>query len=99
MFNLLGTAQVVAPHKVPKEQSVLNMRRNTIVEIFIKITVPKNTRGDTHTARKPFYPPSKHRKLNQKLKKSRKEHLPSNCGTIKIWLSSRLNPTSRPSVS
>ena len=40
--NKQGTPQVGDPPlKVQKEQSVLNMRRNTIVTYFIKFTAPK----------------------------------------------------------
>ena len=38
--------------KVQKEGSALNTHRDTIVKIFIKFTVPKNT----HTSRKPHFP-------------------------------------------
>ena len=43
------------PLKVQKEQSVLNMRSDTILKIFIQFTVPKNSRRNAHETRKPLF--------------------------------------------
>ena len=40
------------PVQISKKQSVLIMRRHSIVKIFIKFTAPKNNRRDTHKTRK-----------------------------------------------
>ena len=40
--------QVGAPLRVQKEQSVLNMRRKSIEENFVKFTTPKETRNIRH---------------------------------------------------
>ena len=53
--NKSGTAQVGAPIKVQKDQSVLNMRRDTIVKTFINLP-RQNTRKDTQETGKPLLP-------------------------------------------
>ena len=47
IINKPGTAQDCTPLKVQKEQSVLNMQRDTIVETLTKFTIPKNNQRDT----------------------------------------------------
>ena len=53
--NKPGTAQVGAPIKVQKDQSVLNMRRDTIVKTFINLP-RQNTQKHTQETGKPLLP-------------------------------------------